>query len=258
MSEVKDFFNIIFFTTMSIVAILSYLQARKTLFSPIRTEVFKIQIEELKNVLVFFNKQSSFDFDRDFDTHEILKINVFNMHQAYVKTFFSDKLELNEEIENHYKNASCGMIIPAKNLRAITAGSELEEHKAEEKELTPAMQLAKWKEFEMTGIAYTQKYQDKLQELLNLAASPLLPKELTDLIYKFHKTVTENIIFMMPIINRCAQELPTKYPSAEDNIKFRSDWIWNEYNNERKNMEAVSEKILSFINSHLKINEIMR
>ena len=45
MSDLKDFFNIVFFLTVSIVAVLSYLQARKTLFSPIKTEIFKLQIE---------------------------------------------------------------------------------------------------------------------------------------------------------------------------------------------------------------------
>jgi hypothetical protein len=51
---------------MSVIAVLSYLQARKTLFSPIKTEIFKIQMEEFKLVLAFFNKRSLAYFDEEF------------------------------------------------------------------------------------------------------------------------------------------------------------------------------------------------
>lgn len=258
MESIKDVFNILFFVVMGVIAILSYMQARKTLFSPIRTEVFKIQIEELKNVLRFFNKQSSLDFDEDFDMRQIFELNAHKMHVAYIKIFFRDQLKPNKEAEEHYKKISHGAIISHKNLRMITAGSELEDSKIEEKELTPAMQLAKWTEFEVLGTEFTHKYQEKLGELRSLAASPLLPKELTGLIYDFHNVITNNLVFVGKTLNKCAQQLPTKYPTAEDNIKFRPDWMWNEYNSGRQSMDEVSEKILRFINSHLKINDIMR
>lgn len=258
MEVVKDFFNILFFIIMGVIAILSYLQARKTLFSPIRTEVFKIQIEELKNVLKFFNKQSSANFDSDFDMRQIVELNARKMHIAYVNTFFSDRLKPDEEVEEHFKKITCGAIMPAKYLKVVTAGSELKDKRKEEaKELTPALQLAKWKEFEVPGVSFTHKYNEKLEELLSLAASPLLPKELTDLIYDFYKVVTANLVAVGDAVNKCAQELPTKYPTAEDNVKFRPNWIWNEYVGKRQSMDDVSEKILRFINSHLKINDIM-
>ena len=59
MEVIKNFFNIIFFATMSILAILSYLQARKTLFSPIKTEIFKLQVKELQEVINIFNNHNN-------------------------------------------------------------------------------------------------------------------------------------------------------------------------------------------------------
>ncbi|MCG7961896.1 MAG: hypothetical protein N0E54_04215 [Candidatus Thiodiazotropha taylori] len=258
MSDVKDFFHILFFLVMGSIAIFSYIQARKTLFSPIRTEIFKIQIEEIKQVLVFFNKQNSMDFDREYGINEIFDLNSFRMHQAYVSLFFEGELKPSEEALNHFKELSYGAVVSAEHLEEITIGSELESKEQEKKELSPAMKLAKWQEYKMHGVEYTRKFNEKQGDLMKLAASPLLPKVLTDLLYEFHSLIGSNLIQIGATITECAQELPKKYVTAEDNRKFRPDWIWNKYNSDRKNPEEVSEKILRFINTHYKINEIMQ
>lgn len=44
----KDLAQIVFWVTVSVVTVLTYRRARKTLLQPIRTEVFKLQVEEVK------------------------------------------------------------------------------------------------------------------------------------------------------------------------------------------------------------------
>jgi hypothetical protein len=257
LSDIKDFFHILFFLVVGAIAILSYFQARKTLFSPIKTEIFKIQIEELKEVLAFFNKQNSNDFDHEFGINEIFELNSFRMHHSYVSNFFDDELKPSEDHLKHMDEISYGALICFEHLREITAGSELEDIEKEEKELNPAMKLAKWKEFELPMISFTKKFNDKQKELIKLAASPLLPKELTNLLYEFHSLMNDNLSCMGKVINECAQDLPTNYSTADDNRKFRPSWIWSKYARERKGTDEVSEKILKFINSHLKINDLV-
>jgi hypothetical protein len=74
MEDWKNFFNILFFIVMIVIAILSYIQARKTLFSPIKTEIFKVQIGAFQDVLKFFNRHNSYDFDREFDVNNIFHL----------------------------------------------------------------------------------------------------------------------------------------------------------------------------------------
>ena len=50
----KDIVNILFFVTIGILGILSYLQARKTLFTPIKTETFKLQLKTFEELLLYF------------------------------------------------------------------------------------------------------------------------------------------------------------------------------------------------------------
>lgn len=57
----KDIANIIFFITMSIIAILSYIQAKRTVFSPIKTETFKYQLQAFEKVIEHFQDKSEID-----------------------------------------------------------------------------------------------------------------------------------------------------------------------------------------------------
>ena len=258
MEDIKNFFNILFFITIGIIAVLSYLQARKTLFSPIKTEIFKIQIQEFQSVLGFFNKQTSADFDNEFDIHEIFNINAFGMHHAYVKNFFDDELKPKEEFLKELRSSTFGVITTEKYMTEITAGSELVKQEKDDKELNPTMRLAKWKEYEMSGIAYTKKYNDKMEELSKLAASPLLPKDLTNKLYEFSRLMTSNLICMREVLTECSHDLISKYQTVEDNRKFDSNWMWNNFNSKRDSTDSISFEILEFINEHLKINEIMK
>lgn len=53
---IKNSFHILFFLIATVITILSYLQARKTLFTPIRTEVFKFSNERFRTSTTIFSQ----------------------------------------------------------------------------------------------------------------------------------------------------------------------------------------------------------
>jgi hypothetical protein len=59
---IKNLANIAFFAIISLVTVLSYLHARKTLFAPIRTETFKLQLKAFEEILLYFQNKSESDF----------------------------------------------------------------------------------------------------------------------------------------------------------------------------------------------------
>ncbi|MDF0535945.1 hypothetical protein PY479_16880 [Shewanella sp. A32] len=264
MEDAKNFFNIVFFIIMSVIAILSYIQARKTLFSPIKTEIFKVQIEEFKSVLAFFNKRNSTDFDNDFDFHKIMELNALRMQNEYVKLFFKDKITPSEKMLEFLETAGCGMIINQEQASKFfevvtpeTEASKVPNKAVEEEELTPAITLAKWNKFMLPGTEYTRKFHERMEELTKLAASPLLPKELTDLIYEFMGVIHENLGTVGKEVELAAKSMPEQFPTPREIVNFNPHWIWNKYNRSRKSTDEASAKILTFVNQHLKINEIM-
>lgn len=256
---IKDFFNILYFLVISAVAVLSYIQAKKTLFSPIKTEIFKLQIQVFQEVLVFFNNHTIIDFFEEFGFYEILEINSIEMQHAYINTFFKDKIKISDELKEKLETASFGVITTGEFLELVTPGTELLEAEIpKENDLDPAIKLAKWSEFKLEGVAYTRKFHEKSEELSKLATSPIMPKELTDLLYKFIEIIHNNLLCIGKAISESAQEMPKKYSTPEAVIKFHPAWIWNIYNAKRENTDKVVEEILKFVNNYLKINELMK
>ena len=85
--EWKNIVNIGFFLVVSTIGILSYIQARKTLFSPIKTEIFKLQIEEFKKILEAFNYKNQRQFDEETGIQEVFNINACKMHLKYINCY---------------------------------------------------------------------------------------------------------------------------------------------------------------------------
>lgn len=262
MTDTKDFFNIVFFITMIVIAILSFLQARKSLFAPIKTEIFKLQVNAFQDVLKFFNEHSPHDFDQIFEIPTIFSMNAEHLRIAYIETFFKDEISLNEEHLNSLRDAAVGAILVREHVTLnafVIPGEELEETKPkEEKQLSPEMKLAKWNEYKHFQINFTHGYQEQMEVLAELASSPLLPKQLTDLIYEFKEIIEKNLFLMSSHLTEAATKLPTKYPTAQDIMKLKQDWMWIKFNHERDKTDETVNKILKYIHSYLKINEIMK
>jgi hypothetical protein len=264
LEEWKNIFNIGFFLAVSTIAILSYLQARKTLFSPIKTEIFKLQVEEIKKVLEVFNHKHQSDFDQETGIQEVFDINAHEMHMNYINSFFKDQVEPPEELIEKLKSASYGAIVSKKHASKffvkVSAGEEMKQNPQvhDDNPVEPALKLAKWNEYEHGVINFTKKYNDATKELAKLASSPLLPKELTEKIYKVIEVNSKNLSLIGDVLTEAAKEMPTQYKTVEQAISFQPTWIWNEYNSPRESTDQSVSDILSYINKHLKINEIMK
>ncbi|EIJ0971113.1 hypothetical protein LH716_004199 [Vibrio vulnificus] len=263
LEEWKNIFNIGFFVAMSTVAILSYLQARKTLFSPIKTEIFKLQVDEIKKVLEVFNHKRQSDFDKEFGIQEVFDMNAREMHMAYINCFFKDKVQRPQELIDKLDSIRYGAIVSEKHASKffvkVSAGEEMQQIESSESEpIEPALKLAKWGEYEHGMIHFTKKYNDATEELSKLASSPLLPKELTDKIYKVIGINRKNLSLLGEVVTDAAKEMPNTYETVEKAIGFQPSWLWNEYNGRRESVDQSVSEILTYINSHLKINDIMK
>ncbi|KAA0934725.1 hypothetical protein [Psychrobacter sp. ANT_H59] len=264
LEEWKNIFNIGFFLVVSTIGILSYLQARKTLFSPIKTEIFKLQIEEFKKILEAFNYKNQKQFDEETGIQEVFNINACKMHLNYIDCFFKDQVQLSEEFSQKLESAAYGTIMSKenflKNFRHISVGEDVEEvpRISDRNPVEPALKLAKWHEYEQVEINYTKKYNDATEELSNLASSPLLPKELVEKIHKIIEINRSNLTLIGDVLTEAAKKMPTQYTTIDQTVKFDPTWIWNEYNSSRESLDQSVSDVLSYINKHLKINEIMK
>lgn len=260
----KNIFNIGFFLIVGIVTALSYFQARKTLFSPIKTEIFKLQVEEIKKILEAFNYKKQTEFDQETGIREVFDINACKMHLAYIDCFFKDQVPRLEEFSEEIDSAIYGAVMSTENfLKSFTQISAGEEEKelypiSDDNPVEPALKLAKWNEYEQEAIHFTKKYSDAIEELSKLASSPLLPKELIARIHKVIEINRNNLLLIGDTLTEAAKKMPTKYKTIDQTMKFNQTWIWNEYNSSRESLDQSVSSVLKYINEHLKINEIMK
>ena len=61
-SEVKDLANIIFFIIIGAIGVLSYFQAQKTIFTPLKTETFKLQLKVFEEIFSYLDRYKKDSF----------------------------------------------------------------------------------------------------------------------------------------------------------------------------------------------------
>lgn len=259
---IKDLSNILFFGIVSLVTVLSYLQARKTLFAPIRTETFKLQLKTFEELLLFFQNKSETDFTKAFDLDRIASLNTLKMADEYVTKFFDGEIELNKEARDEAYKPLIGGIVSkeymTKYFEKVDAKTSVNKSSIEEKKIkNPALILANWQKYEHGMVEYTKEFDDQQRELARLSASPLLPKPLREYIGEFQKLAHDNLVLIGETITACAQNMPEHFPVAGDMKNFSPNWVWNEYNERSKPFEPIAKKILDYMKNYLRIENLM-
>lgn len=256
----KDIFQILFFVIVGIITILSYLQARKTLFTPIKTETFKMQIKDFEEILAFFQTKTETDFTKQFDYDFIVHANSRLMFADFIHHFHKNEIKIDEgklkELYKDFGGAIATQTWAEKNFVAPEYYEKLESENLEEV-TNPALILEKWKNYEYGPIQYSKKYSDESEKLSKLIASPLIPFDLKSKIEGFEFKVRGNLHLVGKVLNDIAQELPQKFPTANSLKKFEPVGIWNRYNAEKEEMESTAKEILKYIRQYLKIDKLI-
>jgi hypothetical protein len=255
--NIKNIANIVFFLTVSIVGVLSYVHAKRTVFAPLRTETFKLQLKVLEELFEFFQHKGEVELGNDFDFQSIVALNTLQLRDAYVKAFFGNKLAINEEGQKKRRELLPYALISEEFLEPI--GEDDHRKPAQPPRSvpdSPALQLAEWKTYKHGSIGFTRKYSDHRDALQRFVRSPLLPEALRDKLRAYDRIAAENLMHVGQVLTEAAQDLPEKFNTVEEVQKFRPDWAWNRFNNKMKPFEPTANEILKFVNDYLKVDRL--
>ena len=262
-SVLKNIINILFFITVGTIGVLSYLQARKTLFTPIRTETFKLQLKVFEELLLYFEDLRRTSIDELFDLAKIFQLNTARLMDAYVVTFFKDEITLDEERRQERFKELVGGVISLEDMENMEdwqlLDGYIEEDEPEPKPeiKNPTVILAQWQKYRHAPIEYTAKFIQHEEHLEKFIASPLLPTKLKDLLDEFRKGIRDNLFIIGTILTEAAKELPEKYPSVNEIKKAQSHWLWQRYVDKRSLLEEEATKIQGFIRNYLKVESLL-
>lgn len=261
MTTLRDFFQIVFFCVVVTVTILSYLQAKKTLFTPIKTETFKMQIKAFEEILLFFQNKGETDFTSQFDFDNIVGMNAQLLVLDYIETFFKKEIEIDKEKVAEMMKTSAGAVATLNFMTKHFAKPDYFEknEKKEKEEITnPALVLKEWEQYEYGKIEYTIQFRTETDKLKNLSASPLIPQELKDKINAFDKKIHDNLLAVGTVLTSVAKEMPTKFPNPKSLDNFNHSGLWNRYNSEMQKVDNDAKEILTYIRQYLKIDELIK
>ena len=257
-TQTKDVVNIIFFIVIGSLAILSYLQAKRTLFTPLKTEIFKLQLKAIEELLTFFNLDALNDIHSKFDLSKIVQLNSEELVIAYAKAFFGTEIKnFNERLSNF-----TGFLLTDSYAKENVFPIDTPMHEISDPNPptidNPAVILARWQKFEFGIVGFTEKFSTAKNQLKVFLASPILTPEIKNLITEFEQTVNKNVLLTAEILTKAAQEFPNRYPTIQSINEASFDWIWSEYNQEKIDLEELQLSILKHIGNYLKTDKIIR
>lgn len=254
---IRDTFGAIFYITAAVVSILTFIQAKKTVFQPLKIEVFKEQIKILSIALSLFTGKSEVDLRTDFGFDNLLHVNIVRMYDDYAKLFFDAEIDKNQR--PYSKNVCRQSVILLDYMeKHFSLADDYKEPYVEQKKVNPdpRTKAAIWDKYCFGEIHIPNKFLDKKDEFKIIMDSPLLPQKLVELMEAYLSVIEKNITQISVILTEVSQQMPEKYPSVEEYEKCYFGWIEYAYNQKFENLEDSAQKITDYIRGYFNTDEI--
>jgi hypothetical protein len=235
LSQISTVVQIAFFAATGMVAILSYITAKKTIFQPLRTEIFKRQIEDLSSVLRLFSGKGEVALRKEFSFDDLITANIAVMYDAYL-AFAFNMARPEEVLEYRHELCPSAMVLP----EALQVASDYRvDNTAKKNSNIPE----EW-DYKAYAISIPTGFSDKVDEFQVILDSPLLPKSIAGLLEKYFSVVEEeNITIIREVIEQSAEEMPAKYPTLGDIEHSSFNWILNRIAHQFQELEPTAKMI---------------
>ncbi|ELI7901833.1 hypothetical protein RSE72_002784 [Yersinia enterocolitica] len=250
----KDIINIIFFIIAGTVTILSFIQAKKTVFSPIKTEVFKLQLGVFNEIINNFQKKGISELEDDIDIQKILFVNTEAIKLIYIKQFYPEKIVTINKIHEILKANHVGMRIDFEKMKGKIKPVSFNNYNIEnEQEDT----LLNWSEFEPEAILLTQKHLNYINILSEYQNSPLIPSKLKLILKNYENSANSCINNIAEALTKAGRHIGEEKRSFETIVNMDCNWIINIYNSNRVDLEDEAKKILNYISDYFETEKIV-
>ncbi|MDZ7954720.1 hypothetical protein [Nostoc sp. DedQUE09] len=208
----NQFLQDVFFIVGIVITILTYINAKRTILQPIKTEVFKLQVTKFSSILDIFDNQGYIQIKKCFE--KILFINACSLCDDYAELFFDIELNRNtrpyntEEIEkiiwNVYSMKDIEKYEQFRNkFNELVAIKKKREVNSLKEELIYTNNLEFWMNYNYEELKIPTEYSELRKKIIDVKSSPLLPKELLVLIEEFIEAMNHKLNLVIEILNEC-------------------------------------------------------
>lgn len=230
-----------FWVIAATVAILTYRQARKTVFQPLRTEVFKRQLEDMAEILKVFAGKREHQLGKDAGFDSLIAANIEMMYDAYLSFAFGVK---RPEEDRLYRNELCPTYrVKTEALQLANEHVVLEGGDNVSGE--PAESPREWA-YGADLLALPREFTEFEKKLELMLQNPLLPTSMASKVQNYRDKLDENCTIVENVIARCAADMPSKYPTMEVMAKASFSWIHNEIAGAMAPLEPAAQEIILY------------
>ncbi len=249
---IRDILEGVFYFVIGIITISTYLQARKTIFQPIKVEVFKEQIHLFSELLSFFMGKGETVLRDEFAFQKTFFVNAMRFFDDYAELFFDADIDRETR---PYNGKDCPSSIISEEHLIKYFSPAVDHTKPEQSEDSqekpdPRTRAAIWSNYEYYQTFLPKKHTIKIEELRKIIDSPLLPRELVTLLEEYLRIIDQNVSIIPEILTKASGEMPEKYPNSEQLMNSSLDWLNFRYNDKISNLEDTAKEIIEYIRNY--------
>ncbi|MGC5388762.1 hypothetical protein ACPXCJ_30115 [Micromonospora chalcea] len=244
MTFAKDLAQVGFWVVGGSVAILTYRQAKRTVLQPLKTEVFKRQIEDAGAVLSLFAGKGEVALRQTFDFRTIIGVNITWMYDAYARYAFG--MKLSDEARAELEELCPTLIIPIDSFHARferVVGHLGESSFASSANARNEEKASEWK-YHGEPLGISKEFTANVDKLREVRDNPLLPEAIGRNLDRYVEVAEENLDIIRSVIARLAPEMPHRYPNLEAYYKNSFAWIEAAINDEFRHLEPSAAEVI--------------
>lgn len=252
--NIKDTVNVLFWLFTCLIAYLTYRNAKKTLFNPVRSEMVKYQ---MKIITDFIDNHTGkgMNFEYSLDYLALVKINYdVNYFLSIYKNFGSiENLVLGEKDAaalQYCKDNLAGSFEVLKDDEAYYFGNTIAGEYDELIQYLLTVHISskesEHEELPLQRLYFTKKFHLLYFDLQNLKTNPFIPKEI--------KFCVEKILYNVTINLQLLYETLSMY-MPEKKYKFYRD-IYNHFEPKKIDHTKDLEELRNAINKYFKVNNV--
>lgn len=249
--------QICFWATIAVVAVLTYRRAAATILQPLRTEVFKLQLEELKAVLTAFVGKAELELRQDLDFDRMLHVNIASMFDSYAKVYFDVKPEPSRR---GYGPEHCagGLISKESLLKTGKLQDGFLRNRPEDLEADrpqePSLKAAIWADYEHSLVYIPKEHAAFKGRLESYRTNPLIPRDVLAKLAQYLEVVDTNTWLIQSLLREFARQMPHKYPNLDRLQESSYYWITNEFVERFYHLEPLSIELIELIRNRYDVD----
>ncbi len=252
-SWIKDIITIIFVSTATIIAILTYKRAKATILQPLRSETIKKQSALFSEILEFLSNNKN-EVDRGLDYMGVTMASTYKLLDE-----LGFKFSNHPDINKTFQKEITGFLYVGESeiIRDVTVLQTFSSKKAKLKEDIGKIKYKEYKEgkYDIDKIFLTKKHSAFTNRLSELVDNPFLPESIQNVLKELQRDIRENLsIRLRNTLSEFLEDFRKKYETQKKILKIEFRGVYNEFNHKKINHKERLEKINSVIRSFLLID----